>query len=315
MGDDGRNSERYDVRRAVEVPMIVVFGSINVDLSFGVHALPRQGETVVSPGYALSVGGKGANQAVAAARDGNAVTFVGAVGTDAFGEAARDSLLVSGVDPARVMRIAGPTGCAAIAVDPAGRNLIVVGSGANAALTADSVEDALLSPVTTLVLQREVDVAQNQALAARARQRGVRTVLNAAPAAGLTMAELDGVDVIVVNEHEAADLAQAAGLAAGQGTADLLSARLEKLIVVTLGEAGAIAADRGHVWRSEALGIVPVDATAAGDAFVGVFAGALDRGQSVEAALRRACVAGSLACLTAGAQPSLPRRDEIDRHL
>jgi ribokinase len=295
--------------------MIVVFGSINVDLSFGVLALPKPGETVVGPGYALSIGGKGANQAVAAARDGNAVTFVGAVGTDAFGAAARDSLRANGVDPARVTRIAGPTGCAAIAVDPSGRNQIVVGSGANAALTAERVEDALLGPGTILVLQREVDVAQNQALAARARGRGSRTVLNAAPAAGLTMAELDSVDVIVVNEHEAVDLAQAAGLDAAQGTAEALSAHLERLIVVTLGEAGAIAADGGQAWRSRALGIVPVDTTAAGDAFVGVFAGALDRGQNVAAALRRACVAGSLACLTAGAQPSLPRRAEIDRHL
>jgi ribokinase len=295
--------------------MIVVFGSINIDLSFSVPALPNPGETVVGPGYNITLGGKGANQAVAAAHDGNAVTLVGAVGTDAFGAVARDSLLADGIDCARVIRLAGATGCAAIAVDGAGRNQIVVGTGANAALTADNVEDALLGSGTTLVLQREIDVLQNRSLVQRARLRGARTLLNAAPATGLNIAELDGVDVIVVNEHEAADLARAVGLEPASATAEALSARLSRLVVVTLGAAGAAAALGRRGWRSAALDVTPIDTTAAGDAFVGVFAGALDRGQSVEAALRRACIAGSLACTVRGAQPSLPRRDQIDRNV
>jgi ribokinase len=295
--------------------MIVVFGSINVDLAFKVPALPKPGETVVGPGYDIALGGKGANQAVAAAHDGNTVVLIGAVGTDVFGTVAREGLLTNGIDCARVTSIAGATGCAAIAVDGAGRNQIVVGAGANAALKADDVEDALLGSGTTLILQREVDVSQNNSLAQRARRRGAKTLLNAAPATGLNVAELDGVDVIVVNEHEAIDLVRAVGLRPASVTADALAARLERLVVVTLGASGATAALGSQSWRSAALDVTPVDTTAAGDAFVGVFAGALDRGQSVEAALRRACIAGSLACTVRGAQPSLPRRDQIDRYL
>jgi ribokinase len=298
-----------------ETLMIVVFGSINVDLAFKVPALPKPGETVVGPGYEIALGGKGANQAVAAAHDGNPVVLIGAVGTDTFGTLAREGLSTNGIDCARVSRGVGATGCAAIAVDAAGRNQIIVGAGANAALRADHVDDALLGSGATLILQREIDVAENRRLVQRAHRRGARTLLNAAPASGLHIAEPDGVDVIVVNEHEAIDLARAVGLDPAGATADALAARLERLVVVTLGAAGATAALGTQGWRSAALDVTPVDTTAAGDAFVGVFAGALDRGQSVQAALRRACIAGSLACTVRGAQPSLPRRDQIDRHL
>jgi len=298
--------------------MLVVFGSVNIDLVFSLPVLPRPDETVLGSGYRVAPGGKGANQAVAAARDGAAVRFYGCIGRDEFGRMARDSLAGAGVDVAGLRESSRPTGCAAVCTDAAGRNLIAVASGANLDARADLVPDSVLGPDTTLVLQMECPGAEVAALATRARARGCRTVLNLAPALPLDRSALTAVDVLVVNEGEAAALAAGHGLAAGGSLALVrrLAAAFGNTAAITLGSLGVVAARAGEdAWSVDALQIKTVDTTAAGDAFTGVFAAALDRGLPLPAALHRASVAGGLACLTAGAQPSLPTAAAVEQRL
>lgn len=294
--------------------MLLVFGSINVDLVFRVARLPGPGETVVGPSYATAPGGKGANQAVAAARAGAQVRMVGQVGRDGFAEISLKSLRDAGVDGTGIAIGDAPTGCAAIAVDDTGENQIVVASGANAHVKADQVDDALLGPTTMLVMQMEVPPGENATLIARARRRGARIVLNLAPALPLPEQALRAIDVLVVNRGEAAALAGRLGVATGeaQAVACGLARALGAAVVMTLGKAGAIAADGENTWQAAALPIVPVDTTGAGDAFVGVLAAALDAGGTLTEALHCASAAAGLACLTLGAQPSLPGRAAID---
>ncbi|MCH8197991.1 MAG: ribokinase, partial [Proteobacteria bacterium] len=196
--------------------MIVVFGSINADLIMAVNSLPRAGETVLCPSYQVAPGGKGANQAAAAARAGAEVAMFGQVGADGFGDLAVQALADAGVDTAGVLRARAPTACAAIGVDRHGENQIIVASGANLQARADQVPDALLGPENTLVLQLEVPIEEIAALTARARGRGARIILNAAPAGPAPDAVLRSVDVLVVNGIEAEALCQGIG---GQGTA------------------------------------------------------------------------------------------------
>jgi ribokinase len=297
--------------------MILVFGSLNIDLVVRVKSLPAPGETVLGPSYDVVAGGKGANQALAAARAGAAVAMLGAVGKDAFNEIALAELAASGVDLAGVARKGPRTGAAFITVDRKGGNEIVVASGANLKARQSRVSDAALGPQTLVVLQMEVPVRENWALARRARARGARVLLNAAPAQPLPAEALASLDWLVANEIEIAAIAGAAGhggedpRAAGAA----LAAATGIAVVVTLGSRGAVAYDGGEAWEIGALPVTPVDSTAAGDAFVGTLAAALDGGAALPAALRRASVAGALACLVAGAQPSLPSRAAVDARL
>lgn len=284
--------------------MIAVFGSINVDFVFALDRLPLPGETVLGPGIAIQPGGKGANQAAAAARDGASVIMAGAVGQDALAEAALAGLRQDGVDLSRVRMVEAATGCAAICTDPAGRNLIAVGSGANLLARAAQVEDALLGPGTTLVLQMEVDPAETAALIRRARAAGSRIVLNLAPAAPLDRDALASVDLLVVNEHEAEWLSAQIGAP---------EAALPGVTVVrTLGERGAAFAGPAGKGEVVASPVVAVDTTTAGDCFTGVLAAALDRGEALPVAIRRANAAAGLCCMVRGSQSSLPRHDAIE---
>ena len=294
--------------------MIVVFGSINMDLVVEVPHLPRPGETVLGPGYRTLPGGKGANQAVAAARAGAEVTLVGRVGQDSFGDLALTELAASGVDLKEVKRDRRPTGCAFISVDPAGQNQIVVAAGANAGVRERQVPDGLLGPGTLVLLQMEVPHGENWALIARACARGARVLLNAAPAAPIPGLALAALDWLVVNEAEALVLAGRLGTGGldAQSAGRVLSQALGITTVVTLGGTGAVAICREGAWRIGALPIRPLDTTAAGDAFVGTFAAALEARAELPDALRRASVAGGLACLVQGAQPSLPDSAAID---
>lgn len=293
-------------------PMIVVFGSINVDLIFPVPALPRAGDTVLGRTYMTAPGGKGANQAVAAARDGARVAMYGCIGRDGFGRLARENLARAEVDVAGLRETEVPTGCASICVDGAGQNLIAVASGANLELRASDVTDSVLTESTTLVLQMETPVAEVAALAERAKRRGCRVVLNLAPATGLPAEAFGVLDVLVANEGEAA------ALSAGDPPelARRVATEFQNLtVVVTLGERGVIAAGLDEAWSVGVLPIKPVDTTGAGDCFVGVLAAALDRGAAMPEALHRASVAAGLACLAAGAQPSLPDARAIEAKL
>ncbi|HBK06126.1 MAG TPA: ribokinase [Acetobacteraceae bacterium] len=290
--------------------MIVVFGSINLDLIFSLPHIPRSGETVLGPSTRIEPGGKGANQAVAAARDGARVAMVGSVGRDALADGALVLLRGAGVDLTRVQAVGANTGCAAISVDPSGENAIAVGSGANLSTHADQAEDALLGPDTTLVLQMEVPAEASAALIRRARVAGSRVVLNLAPASALPEDALRAVDVLVVNETEGGWLA--ADLRCGASAVEL-SDRLGGLsVVLTRGSEGADIASRDGAWHEPAVAIQPVDTTAAGDCFVGVLAHRLDLGASLQAAVRRATAAAALCCMRPGSQGSIPTVAETD---
>jgi ribokinase len=285
--------------------MILVFGSINVDLVVPVEALPRPGETVLGGAYALLAGGKGANQALAARRAGAAVVLAGAVGADSFAPLALDPLRAAGVDT-RPVRVADrPTGCAAIMVSATGENMIAVASGANMSARADAVPAELFGPATLLIVQMEVPPSETAAAIGRVRACGGRVLLNLAPALPLDPALLPQIDLVVANAGEAASLAAEPAA---------LARRLRHGLVVTAGAAGAAAylAD-GRRLAVPALPVAAVDTTGAGDTFVGVLAAGLDLGMPLETALRRAGAAAGLACLATGAQSAMPDAAAIDR--
>ncbi|MDP2803237.1 MAG: ribokinase [Phreatobacter sp.] len=294
--------------------MIIVFGSINIDLVARVPALPRAGETVAGPDYAVIPGGKGANQALAARRAGAAVAMVGAVGRDGFAAPALSLLEAAGVELSAVAPVDAATGVAFIAVDAAGENQIVVAAGANAAVRAAALERLAPAPRDTLLMQWEVPEAEILAAARWARARDLRVILNRAPA-GPVPAELAALlDVVVVNAHEVLALGAGFGLADGgaDGVAAAISERHGLAVAVTLGAEGAICWADGIRHESPAYPVEVVDTTAAGDTFCGALAAALDRGRGLETALEFAAAAGSLACSRAGAQPSIPDLAAID---
>lgn len=296
--------------------MIVVFGSINVDIVVPVPHLPTAGETVLGESYRLVAGGKGANQALAAARAGAGVRLVGRVGRDGFADIALAELRAGGVDLSDVARGDEPTGLAAICVDTAGRNQIAVASGANRAVTERQVADRLLGPDKVLLLQMEVGLEENWRLVERAKARGTRILLNTAPAGPVPAHVLRRLDWLVANEIEVTDCARRMGLAAGDPrAAGKAISDTGVTVVVTLGAEGAVAFGRGEAWRVGVLPIMQVDTTGAGDAFVGVFAAAMDAGADLPTALHRASVAGGLACTVVGAQPSLPTKAAIEARL
>lgn len=292
--------------------MIVCFGSLNADLIFRLPEIPRSGQTLLADDLAVQAGGKGANQAVAAARDGAEVAMVGAVGRDALAEVALAGLREAGAEIGRVRAVEAATGCASIWIDAAGRNRIVVAAGANGRARADQVEDECLARATSLLLQMEVDPAETASLLRRARGLGLRSILNLAPALPLDRDTLRLAGLLVVNEDEAEATAARLGCAP---QAAALHAALGIDVVRTLGEAGAEAATAAGAWHVPARAITPVDTTAAGDGFVGVLAASLDRGAPLRAAMERASVAAALACTRRGSQASLPWRAETDRAL
>lgn len=298
--------------------MITVFGSINVDLVCRTARLPRPGETVPGSDYVLIPGGKGANQALAARRAGAAVRMVGAVGADDMAAIALDELKREGVDLSAVVTRGAATGMAIITVDDEAENTIVLSPGANARLTAADLAAGAMGAGDALLLQMEVPVAESLAAARAARAAGARVLLSIAPFLPVAREVLAEVDMILLNETEAGDLARHLGLSVGAGGAETvagLAAALERTVIATLGAEGAVAAAGGEILRVAALKIVPVDTTGAGDTFAGVLAALLDEGADLATALAHAAAAGSLSCTKAGAQPSFPRRAAIEAAL
>ena len=293
--------------------MITVFGSINVDLVTRVARTPGPGETVHGSDYRLIPGGKGANQALAAARAGADVRLVGAIGDDFLSRVALTELEEGGVDLTHVARLAGTTGLAIITVDETGENAIVVAPGANARAAALSIPSNALSAGDTLLLQMEVPFAESLSAARLAREAGARVILSVAPYTPLPPEDTHCFDILIVNEHEAADLARHLGVS-GTGPEEIVTAlagQLDRAVIATLGPDGAIAAGRDGLVRVPALKVTPVDTTGAGDTFCGVLAAYLDEGASLRTAMARAAVAGSLTVTREGAQPSFPTRAEI----
>ena len=298
--------------------MIVVFGSVNVDLVVPVQRLPRAGETVLGPGYRVVPGGKGANQALAARRAGAEVRMAGAVGSDGFAGKALASLKAAAVDLSEVRKSPLPTGAAFIAVDADGGNLIIVASGANQDAREGTLPAEWLGHDTVVVLQMEVPLWENWTLVSRAKRAGARILLNCAPAGAVPAEALADLDWLVVNESEAVIVARSQGaeIADATAAAQWLAKSRRVTVIVTLGEQGARAfLPDGRAWSIGTLPVKPVDTTAAGDAFVGAFAAAVERGQDLPSALRYGSAAGALACTVAGAQPSLPLQSAIEATL
>jgi ribokinase len=295
--------------------VLLVFGSINVDLLFKVASLPRPGETVLCPGYELAAGGKGANQATAAARAGAVVRMIGHVGDDSFGRFAREAMVAAGVDCAAIATSRKATGIAVIGVDQDAENQIMVASGANLDTAAGQVADSELASGVTVLCQNEVHAEAGFALLERAKAGGARTILNLAPAGPVPPQVLGLLDVLVVNEIEGR---MAAGCADGAEVAAFardLATTYDLTCVVTLGAEGALAIGPNLALCVAALPVEPVDTTGAGDAFVGVLAASLDLGRELGPALRRASVAAGLACTRLGAQTSQPSAAQIEARL
>jgi len=301
-------------------PQVTVLGSLNMDISVTVPRLPEPGATVLGSAARFTPGGKGANQAVAAARLGATVRMAGCVGDDDFGRQLLAALREENVDAGNVRTISGvPTGLAMISVDPAGENLITVAPGANHEVGAGEVTAAASSPGDVLVICAEIPVPAIRAALARASRSGARCILNLAPApqAPFEAAAIiaDGVDWLVVNETEAAAALgrKVEGLQdAAQAAAELVAAGV-KHAVVTAGAHGAALAGgpKGAPVTIEAFGVEAVDTVGAGDTFVGALAVALAAGIRPAEAVRAAAAAGATAATRHGAQAAMPRPADI----
>ncbi|WP_182880205.1 ribokinase [Microbispora sp. H10949] len=304
--------------------MISVFGSANMDLVAYVAQAPKPGETITGRAFRTIPGGKGANQAIAAARAGGRVAFLGAVGDDAFGPGLRAALAGAGVDTRGVRTVPGPSGVAHIVVQDGGDNSIIVVPGANGTLTGPSAEDAeTIGRSRALLLQLELPMEAVVAAACLAGAvtgavtgavagavTGTEVILTPAPAVPLPTELLDAVGVIVPNEHEAAVLT------GRDDPRDALEALLDLVpeVVVTLGARGALYGSRDGVRLHEpAVPVRAVDTTAAGDTFAGALAVARTEGLGPEGALRFASAAAALSVRREGASTSMPHRPEIDR--
>jgi ribokinase len=290
-------------------PSVVVVGSLNADLVVRVPRLPSAGETVAGSTLTRSQGGKGANQAAAAARLGAHVVMVGSVGDDGPGREAIDDLEGYGVDCSRVRRGSRPTGVAVVLVDAHGENLIAVVPGANADLDPAAVADAVsgvAAPGSVVLACLEVPLESVEAAAFAARGSGCRFVLDPAPARPVSDELLGLCDVLTPNEHELAVLT-------GSGPEDLLD-RGVPAVVVTQGERGASLYRRGRpVFTQPAFRVAGVDSTGAGDAFNATLAWALASGCRLEEAVLLACAGGALATRGLGARASLATSSEVER--
>ncbi len=297
-------------------PQVLVVGSINMDLVVRTARLPQAGETVSGTSFATIPGGKGANQAVAAARLGARTAMIGRVGDDAFGAELRRVLAADGIDCRAVRAVAGvATGVALIEVDDAGRNHIVVVPGGNGRLTAADVEghEDLLAAARVVVLQLEVPLATVAWTAARARALGKLVVLNPAPARPLPPELLASADYLVPNELEAAALTgpPVDSPAAAAQAARRLRAQGPRNVIVTMGAAGVVSATAEGQQHHTARPVQAVDSTAAGDTFIGGLCAALVEGRPLDQAISFAQAAAAISVTRPGAQTSIPRRGEV----
>ncbi|MEO1304134.1 MAG: ribokinase [Pseudomonadota bacterium] len=298
--------------------MITVFGSLNADYVFAVEQLARPGETVLGQELSILPGGKGGNQALAARRAGAKVNMVGALGQDGNADVAVAGLRAAGINLDQIARVDAPTGMASIMVDAFAENSIVVYPGANQFARATQIDDAQLKVGDTLVCQLEVPIVEIEQLLVRAKENGVRTILNLAPAQPVSRTALTSVDILIVNETELADLRRQLGLpqtdsltASLQQVADLIGGA----VISTLGAEGVCAWHGEQTYRVAALKVDAVDTVGAGDAFVGAFAAALDTGETFDRALHYGSVAGALTCTQPGAQTAMPELDRIRSRL
>jgi ribokinase len=296
--------------------MITVFGSTNLDLIGTVSRIPRPGETVPGGRFAMAAGGKGANQALAARRAGATVRMVAAAGSDSFADEALRLLIADGVDLSAVRRTDGATGIAMIFVEPSGENVIAILPGANGTMSPADADSALsaLKSGDILMLQQEIPQEATRRALELARAQGATSILNTAPFLDSTASVADLASILVANETEF-ELLTGAGLDRLDAAMAERTARTGQTIIVTLGAEGARATSPAGRFAVPSMAIKPVDTTGAGDTFCGYLAAGLDAGLDLESAMRRAVTAGALACLTPGAQPSVPYVPDVARSL
>ena len=298
--------------------MITVLGSINMDLIASVTRLPNPGETVAGDNFVTAPGGKGANQALAARRAGASVAMAGACGEDEFAVPALTYLRFDGVNLDRVKSASTATGVALIFVGSDGENVIAIVAGANGMVGAEDARAAVggMKRGDTLMLQMEIPAPAIEAALVAAREKGVTSIVNIAPITTDAPRLAKMADIVIANETEFELFCNKAGLDAKAREDEMMRLNQEgkQTIIVTLGADGVVAVRNGEICRAKGLTIEPVDTVGAGDTFCGYLAAGLDLGLKFDDALRRAAIAGSLACLKAGAQPSVPVQAEIDRH-
>ena len=294
---------------------VVVVGSLNLDLVVGLDRMPNPGETVMGRTLDQHAGGKGLNQAVAAARLGARVEMIGAVGSDDAGSWLRGIVTSEGIGDSGVRTVDGPSGTALIEVDRNGMNRIVVVPGANGKVLPDDVAAALsdIDDIAIVLTQGEVPLASIETAMVVGRSKGARTILNPAPALDYPIDLLRAVDIVLPNEHEAAQLTgfDTSTLDGAQAAASHLVALGVTCAIITRGGEGAIWATAHDSGSIGVFPVTPIDTVAAGDAFCGGLVAALAEGLDIDEAMRWAAAAGGLATTRAGAVPSLPSRVEL----
>ncbi|HTD02839.1 ribokinase [Undibacterium sp.] len=305
-------------------PRIAVVGSVNMDLVFRTPRMPAVGETLSGHEFRQIPGGKGANQAVAAARQGADVAFIGRIGDDGFGQYSLRCLADDGIDVSHLSAVADTaTGVAGIIVTDQGDNSIVLAAGANAALSAEHVEAAqsAISSAQLLVCQLETPLPTVTRAIQLARQHGVKVILNPAPVQALSDALLAQVDYLVINETEASQLSgiQVSDRESAQRAAEKLLQRGVAVVLLTMGEQGVCITEQcGNRSESQfiaAIKVDVVDTTAAGDTFVGAFAVGIAKGLDIKTASIEAQYTAALTVTKLGAQTSIPRRSEVEQFM
>lgn len=296
---------------------VLIIGSLNADLVVRAPRFPQPGETISGDDLQIIPGGKGANQAVAASRQGANVAMLGRVGSDSFGPFLLDSLKSNQVDVTHVQVDDSATGTATIIVDGNGQNSIVLSAGANGKVSPADVDSASALTPKLILLQLEIPIPTVLYAAQRARQNGSQVILNPAPAKPLPDELISLADFIIPNETELSLLTgmEVKDVPSAEQAARVLLGHGAKHVIVTLGSKGALLVSGTQVKQVDTYKVDVVDTTAAGDAFIGGFASALLRGLELEEAVKHANACGALATTKFGAQPSLPTQDDVETFL
>lgn len=295
--------------------MIIVFGSNVLDLFFQQADLPPKDKALFIDNHVEAPGGKGANQAIAAARAGSEVRFYGALGEGGHGRQMYKNLAQNNIDISGVRFFDMPSGLATIFVDERdGTHRIVVSQGANLMAKEDFVPDKVLNEETILLVQGELDIKETEKLIKRVKNKGGKTVMNFAPAIqSLSEDLLHNLDVIILNEYEAEAVGNQYSMDVSDKNmlAQELNKRFELTTIITLGPRGAITATKNKLFETPALSIKAIDTVGAGDAFTGYICAALDRKETIENAVYEANIAGSITCTKIGAQTALPYKEDV----